>query len=378
MVPYLQTEAATLYHGRAEDVYPGLSDGSVAMIWSDGPYAMNKADWDRMGVDGLADWYAPHVEAWGLVCAPSATLYVWNMAEGLKRLDPMIRSFGWTWRVDVTWLKTNPPAQKAQEGLTCWADFTEVCGVYQREELVPLGGPAQYVTFAAGASDRNTFRAWLNEERKRAGLTGPRLEAAVNEAGGKGNMTCRHTFGESQWLLPTFDQWCALHRAWNTRGDPAGRPYLQRDRSKVWDLALRAEYDALRAEYDALRAEYDALRCPFTAPTGCTGNVWTAPMVPPTKRLQDREGNTHECEKPLAFVERAIRASTRIGDTILDPFAGTNRIALACRRLPEEERRHAIGIEMDERWLHAIRPSLIADHGHTHHARQPSLFQGRS
>ena len=34
MTPYLQTDAATLYHARAEDVYPGLEAGSVAMVWS--------------------------------------------------------------------------------------------------------------------------------------------------------------------------------------------------------------------------------------------------------------------------------------------------------------------------------------------------------
>ena len=368
MRPYLKTERATLYHARAEEVYPHLAPGSVSMVWSDGPYAMKKASWDMMGIDGLADWYAPHVEAWGRVCAPSATVYLWGTDEGWARLDPVMRAHGWTFRVKVTWLKTNPPAQKGQDALTCWADFTEVCGVYQREQLTALGGPAQYVAYAAGASDRNTIRAWLNEERQRAGLRGQALEDAVNEAGGKGNMVCRHTFAESQWLLPTFDQWCALHKAWNTRGDPAGRPYLQRDRSKVYDLALRAEYDALRAEYDALR-------CPFTAPTGEIGNVWKAPMVAPTHRLKTADGDTHECEKPLAFAERVVLASTRVGDTILDPFAGTNRIAVACRRLPEEERRHAIGIEMDQRWLDAVRPSLIADHAHTGHSRQPSLFR---
>ena len=375
MTPYLQTDRATLYHARAEEVYPHLPAGSASMAWVDGPYAMKKAPWDMMSVEALPDFYAPHYEAMSRILTPSATIYHWGTAEGVMRVDPVIRAAGWTFRVLVTWLKTNPPSQKGQEALTCWADFTEVCGVYQREQLTALGGPAQYVSYAAGASDRNTIRAWLNEERQRAGLRGQALEDAVNEAGGKGNMTCRHSFTESQWAFPTWDQWCALHKAWNTRGDPAGRPYLQRDRSKVYDLALRAEYDALRAEYDALRAEYDALRCPFTAPTGHTGNVWKAPMVPPTQRLVAADGETHECEKPLAFADRAIRASTRPGDTILDPFAGTNRIAVACRRLPEEERRHAIGIEMDQRWLDAVRPSLIADHAHTGHSRQPSLFR---
>lgn len=87
MRPYLKTERATLYHARAEEVYPHLAPGSVSMVWSDGPYAMKKAPWDMMGIDGLADWYAPHVEAWVRICAPSATVYLWGTAEGWARLD---------------------------------------------------------------------------------------------------------------------------------------------------------------------------------------------------------------------------------------------------------------------------------------------------
>ena len=46
----------------------------------------------------------------------------------------------------------------------------------------------------------------------------------------------------------------------------------------------------------------------------------------------------------------------------------------ACRRLPAEERRHAIGIEMDERWLEAIRPALAADHAAGLPKGQAALF----
>ena len=46
------------------------------------------------------------------------------------------------------------------------------------------------------------------------------------------------------------------------------------------------------------------------------------------------------------------------------------------RSTPPEERRHAIGIEMEQRWLDAVRPSLVADHAQTTHTRQPSLFAG--
>lgn len=320
MKPYLQTDRATLYHGRAEDVYQHITLGAVSMVWSDGPYAMNKADWDRMGVDGLADWYAPHVKAWSWLCAPSATVYLWGTAEGWARIDPVMRAAGWTFRVLVTWLKTNPPSQKGQEAVTCWPDFTEVCGVYQRCSM-----PAAVRALRGDRTYSEVARLVGCDSRL------PALWEGWPDVHGS--------------CLPTRAQWGKLGGAWR---------------------------------------EYSRHIVPFTAPDQFS-NVWTAPMVPPADRLRTVDGETHPCQKPLLFADRAIRASTRIGDTILDPFAGTNRIALACRRLPlggvaeiGDEGRRAIGIEMDWRWLDAIRPALVVDPTHTTSIRQPSLFGGRS
>ena len=370
MKPYFQNDRTTLYHAKAEEVYPVLEPGFTLAIL-DGPYGVSIADWDRMGVDGLADWYRPHLEQVTRLMAPSASLYLWNTAEGWARLDPMIRSMGWKFEALVTWLKTNPPSQKGTEALRCWPDFTEVCGVYQREELCPLGGPAQFISYAAGASEGNTIRKWLYSERARAGLTGDQLEEAVNEVGGKGNMICRHSFTESQWCLPTWEQWKALHQAWNQSGNPEGRPYLQRDQSRVYDLANPTDHDALRADHDALRAEYDALRCPFTMPVGI-GNVWTHQLVPVTSRLICDDGSYHPTEKPLLFADRIIRASSRPSDRILVPFGGTSREAVANQRL--EEPRHVTSIEMNRLYLDAVRGCFELDTTPKHPTQQ-GLFK---
>ena len=98
-----------------------------------------------------------------------------------------------------------------------------------------------------------------------------------------------------------------------------------------------------------------------------------------------------ELDTPAGGLEVGLTAETRAGierahgtsNANRNPartamlIAGTNRIAFACQRLPPDERRHAIGIEMDRRWLDAVRPSLIADHAHTGHLRHPSLFGAR-
>lgn len=320
MLPYLSTDRATLYHARAEEVYPLLDAGSISMIWSDGPYAMNKADWDRMGVDGLADWYAPHIEAWGRICAPSATVYLWNTAEGWARIDPVMRAAGWTFRVLVAWDKGIAQATNYHmtwEQWRYWPEITEVCGFYQRTP--GLAGLVARLRRDAGIDQREAARR----------VVGSASGAVWN--------------WENGLCEPTLDNLIALVRA-------CGAP---------WSIGQ-------------ISAEYEAARVPFTCPVGVS-NVWRHPQVSGRERITI-DGQTHPCQKPLAFADRAILASTRVGDTILDPFAGTNRIAVACRRLPEEERRHAIGIEMEQRWLDAVRPSLVADHGHTGGARQAGLF----
>ena len=66
----------------------------------------------------------------------------------------------------------------------------------------------------------------------------------------------------------------------------------------------------------------------------------------------------HPCQKPLAFYDRLIRSSSRPGDTVLEPYGGTLRAAVACHRLPPSEARHAIVCEPHGPYIEAVRPSL--------------------
>ena len=318
-------------------------EGGYHMAEVDGPYGLSKAQWDKMGIEGLAAWYRPHLARLTSLMAPSATVYLWNTAEGWARLDPEMRALGWVYESIVIWHKPNGTALKAATDIRGWPDITEVCGMYTRQGWAKPGGAGQMIAHAAGESDKNEIRKWLYSERQRAGLRGDALEAAVNEAGGKGNMICRHSFTESQWWLPTFDQWKALHAAWNRRGEPSGRPYLQRaETMRVWDVGCEADHEAIRAEYEAIRAEYEAARTPFQTPPGVLGNVWSVPIVSDSERLKDENGDTlHPCQKPLLFAERMVQASTRPGARILIPFGGTCRIATYLERLKRMEPENA-------------------------------------
>lgn len=107
------------------DLEPGYT---LAIV--DGPYGMGKAAWDRVKVDQLADWYAPHVERLTGLMAASATVYLWNTAEGWARLDPVMRAAGWGFRSLIVWDKGGASLGGIAGGACDWPESTEVCGVY--------------------------------------------------------------------------------------------------------------------------------------------------------------------------------------------------------------------------------------------------------
>jgi site-specific DNA-methyltransferase (adenine-specific) len=61
----------------------------------------------------------------------------------------------------------------------------------------------------------------------------------------------------------------------------------------------------------------------------------------------EKELGRHPTQKPLALLERIIAASTRPGDTVLDPFAGSGTTGVAALRLG----RSFIGIESDAEYV---------------------------
>lgn len=75
------------------------------------------------------------------------------------------------------------------------------------------------------------------------------------------------------------------------------------------------------------------------------GSVWRFPVCAGKGRLKDSEGRkVHSTQKPEALIARAVAISTKPGDLILDPFAGTGTSAAAAKRLG----RHYIMIEREE------------------------------
>ncbi|ACT58760.1 site-specific DNA-methyltransferase [Hirschia baltica] len=88
-------------------------------------------------------------------------------------------------------------------------------------------------------------------------------------------------------------------------------------------------YDALKTANDDVQMRSD----------------WTIPICSGGERLKNDEGKkAHPTQKPEALLHRVIMATTKQGDTVLDPFFGTGTTGAVAKMLG----RHFIGLEREE------------------------------
>ncbi|MDR0927371.1 MAG: adenine-specific DNA-methyltransferase [Ignavibacteria bacterium] len=73
------------------------------------------------------------------------------------------------------------------------------------------------------------------------------------------------------------------------------------------------------------------------------GNVWEFPRV----RYRMEEYENHPTQKPTELLKRIIKASSNIGDLVLDPFAGT----FTTNYVAKELNRNSIGIEIQDEYV---------------------------
>ena len=73
------------------------------------------------------------------------------------------------------------------------------------------------------------------------------------------------------------------------------------------------------------------------------GNVWVYPRV----RYRMDEYENHPTQKPIALLERIIKASSNKDDLVLDPFSGTFTTCYVAKEL----NRNSIGIELEEEYI---------------------------
>jgi len=81
-------------------------------------------------------------------------------------------------------------------------------------------------------------------------------------------------------------------------------------------------------------------------------NVWQIPLCTGFERLRDEKGQKiHPTQKPEALMEKIILTSTKQGDLVLDPMAGTGTTGFISKKL----NRDFVMIEKDEKYIKTIK-----------------------
>lgn len=288
----------TLHHGDCLTVLPTLESNSIDAVVTDPPYFKIKDEgWDRQWEKPahFLNWLDGVLAEVQRVLKPNGSLYLFVSSKMAARVEMLVAE-----RLHVlnhiVWIKTDREWQRTSHrgngtrkaDLRAWWPETERI-IFAEHYFEPL-------------------RAYLDGERERAGVTPRQIMEYFEANGWPKYVTARHSFTQSQWELPTVENYERLRRCFHDLNH--GGEYLQRD--------------------------YEDLRRPFSVTeNGIFSDVWMFAPVPAY------EGK-HPCEKPQPLLTHMITASTRPGALVLDPFMGTGSTGVACVNLG----RRFIGVEL--------------------------------
>lgn len=316
MKPYYQDDHVTLYHGDSLEILPTL-DLQANVLLTDPPYfKVKQEEWDNQWdkAHEFLEWMGDFLDRTKPLLTANSSVWVFASPAMTSSIERLI---GERFRVlnSIRWVKSQGWHQKAEVAslrsyLTPWE------GIVLAEQFDDAYGDA------AKALHREVFAPigrYMQTEWESAGWKAGKLGKAL---GYDSALPTRWAEGSS---LPTRDAYERMRALLNQQA---------------------GEY--LRREYEELRREYEELRRPFkiNSRTNST-DVWTFGTVPPGP-------GKHPCEKPQAMLRHMVETSSRPGDLILDPFAGSGSTLDAARGLG----RRAIGIEQDERWCEYIAKRL--------------------
>lgn len=317
-----------LLTGDCRALLRSFPDGCFALAIIDGPYNLRKAEWDKFpSWEAFVEFYRPLMAELARVLRDNSSFYLFGTFEGLAALKPMLDEldvfrFGSliTHHKGPVWKQVNNSQQR------CWPNCSEHIAHYVRERV-----DISSLAWDGVTREDNTIRAYLDGERRRAGVTLDEVREAVGCRPGSG--LPGHWFGHSQWMLPTKQHYEELRHLFNARGNGSGE-YLRRD------------YEYLRRDYEELRRDYEELRYPFNPQKGMT-DVWEFGICQGNERLKEDGKTAHVAQKPLAMMEAIVRASSNEGDLVLDPFCGAGTIPLACANLG----RRYVGMDIEQHWV---------------------------
>jgi len=191
----------------------------------------------------------------------------------------------------------------------------------------------------AGFADYDRFtRQWLTACRR-----------VLKPGGGLWVIGTYHNIFRIGAALQDLGYWILNDVVWrkaNPMPNFRGRRFTNAHETLLW--CARSREARYTFNYEAMKALNDELQM---------RSDWLIPICAGPERLKDGDGHkAHPTQKPEALLHRVLLASTRPGDTVLDPFFGSGTSGAVAKRLG----RRFIGIERDPAYAALARARIAA------------------
>jgi adenine-specific DNA-methyltransferase len=308
---------ATLYLGDCMEVLPTLE--RCDCVVTDPPYCgVKENEWDNQwrSEEGFLEWAAKAADLAAGAMESNASIYWFCSPQMAARIEVMM-SERFSVLNNITWDKGGSRKGSAGTGIDVtslrkyWSASSErVIFAEAKGSDVTAMDASGYETACTSAKG-NIFGAYLREQFAMAGVTNKQIASLFPSKTG-GLTGC-----VSNWVLglniPTSDQYHTI-------------------RAHLCNQYLRREYEEMRREYEEMRRAF------FATPVSEWGDVW---------KFQPERGQQHPTQKPLSMMMHITTTSTRIDDTILDPFMGSGTTGVAAVQMG----RKFIGIEREPKYF---------------------------
>jgi modification methylase len=190
----------------------------------------------------------------------------------------------------------------------------------------------------SGFADYDRFtRAWLAEARR-----------LLRPNGALWVIGSYHNIFRVGSVLQDLGYWILNDIVWrktNPMPNFRGRRFTNAHETLLW--CARSEESRYTFNYEAMKALNDDLQM---------RSDWLLPLCGGPERLKRDGKKAHPTQKPEALLHRVLLASTRPGDTVLDPFFGTGTTGAVAKRLG----RRFIGIEREVEYVRIAKERLAA------------------
>ena len=174
------------------------------------------------------------------------------------------------------------------------------------------------------------IRAYLEGEAKKVGLNAKRLTELT------GVQMYGHWFTKSQFTIIPQKHYDVLKKEYQ------GQAFLldYEELKNLFDKEANEEHKIFRDAIMAKRAYFDNTHDKMR-------DVWDMGRISHEEKMQ---AGGHATPKPIALCSRAIKSSSREGETVLDVFGGSGSTLIACEQL----NRKCYMCELDERYCDVI------------------------